>query len=538
MLDNVGLMVQCDKCEVWQHCECMGLEEQDIPDQYYCEQCKPENHTALRSAHGRTRRSYSSAGQIGSTGDKKAPKKRMTLNSREASMSLEDVLAARTALENATRPYQPAESISSPTSPTGKNQKGKLEFKERGENELDQSLEDEKEEGRQPAISSTVSSVVHEESVETTKDDERDCESENSKPAKSRRTQNGRRKMDEGNNGDQQTPNGRQVKRARNPTNNRRANSTGSRRGQVTKPRSRTSTPQPSEPNQPCADICSTIFDHFSKAARESSPPARVRYPSARMSISEMNKRAKQILEYISSVQVEMASKDGERIERAKIHNITETLPEKMNGQCYRVDEMVPSLTMNSAKPEIAEVQMTDSPMEDVEELGKRSLAVNGAASAEELGTKSKKSNQRPNPIQIPDCADHHSPSSSLSSASTIPLDPASPRCDPLDTERSVAEEAIERMKTEEPHGGKPMNEQTSLDIMDMLTRELIKFQRRFGSGSYSAQGHRRARSRDVCVNGDSLNENHEGRAMRSREASSNDSNFQSLSEKQTAHVS
>lgn len=52
-LDNLGLMVQCDKCEVWQHCRCMGLEQPDIPDQYYCEQCKPENHKTTRLTNGR-----------------------------------------------------------------------------------------------------------------------------------------------------------------------------------------------------------------------------------------------------------------------------------------------------------------------------------------------------------------------------------------------------------------------------------------------------------------------------------------------------
>lgn len=52
-IDNMGLMVQCDQCEVWQHCECVGLEEQDIPDQYYCEECKPENHSVIRLSHGR-----------------------------------------------------------------------------------------------------------------------------------------------------------------------------------------------------------------------------------------------------------------------------------------------------------------------------------------------------------------------------------------------------------------------------------------------------------------------------------------------------
>lgn len=51
--DNVGLMVQCDQCEVWQHCDCVGLEEQDIPEHYYCEECKPENHSVVKLTHGR-----------------------------------------------------------------------------------------------------------------------------------------------------------------------------------------------------------------------------------------------------------------------------------------------------------------------------------------------------------------------------------------------------------------------------------------------------------------------------------------------------
>jgi hypothetical protein len=47
-LDSIGLMVCCDDCEVWQHCECMGLEEEDIPDQYFCEQCRPEDHVQIK----------------------------------------------------------------------------------------------------------------------------------------------------------------------------------------------------------------------------------------------------------------------------------------------------------------------------------------------------------------------------------------------------------------------------------------------------------------------------------------------------------
>ncbi|KAL9051070.1 MAG: hypothetical protein Q9162_006243 [Coniocarpon cinnabarinum] len=35
----------CDKCNVWQHNDCMGLPIRNFkPEEYYCEQCKPENH--------------------------------------------------------------------------------------------------------------------------------------------------------------------------------------------------------------------------------------------------------------------------------------------------------------------------------------------------------------------------------------------------------------------------------------------------------------------------------------------------------------
>lgn len=56
------------------------------------------NHSII-SYSCRTRRSYSSEDKPSVNGpDKKAPKKRMTMNSQEASLSLEDVLAVRNAL--------------------------------------------------------------------------------------------------------------------------------------------------------------------------------------------------------------------------------------------------------------------------------------------------------------------------------------------------------------------------------------------------------------------------------------------------------
>ena len=35
-------MIQCEQCLVWQHYDCIGIKEE--PDNYYCEECQPENH--------------------------------------------------------------------------------------------------------------------------------------------------------------------------------------------------------------------------------------------------------------------------------------------------------------------------------------------------------------------------------------------------------------------------------------------------------------------------------------------------------------
>lgn len=51
--DTGNFFVQCDKCGVWQHGGCMGLlDESMLPDEYYCEQCKPEFHRTTKSSNG------------------------------------------------------------------------------------------------------------------------------------------------------------------------------------------------------------------------------------------------------------------------------------------------------------------------------------------------------------------------------------------------------------------------------------------------------------------------------------------------------
>lgn len=40
-LHDDGYMICCDKCLVWQHVVCMGLDKNNIPEEYLCEVCKP-----------------------------------------------------------------------------------------------------------------------------------------------------------------------------------------------------------------------------------------------------------------------------------------------------------------------------------------------------------------------------------------------------------------------------------------------------------------------------------------------------------------
>lgn len=48
-------MICCDNCAAWQHNKCLGLPEGDFWNEknYFCEQCKPENHVELLAAMAR-----------------------------------------------------------------------------------------------------------------------------------------------------------------------------------------------------------------------------------------------------------------------------------------------------------------------------------------------------------------------------------------------------------------------------------------------------------------------------------------------------
>jgi hypothetical protein len=51
--DTGNFFIQCDNCQVWQHGGCVGLLDESMsPDEYFCEECKPEFHKMYRNSNG------------------------------------------------------------------------------------------------------------------------------------------------------------------------------------------------------------------------------------------------------------------------------------------------------------------------------------------------------------------------------------------------------------------------------------------------------------------------------------------------------
>ncbi|CAL8093955.1 unnamed protein product [Orchesella dallaii] len=55
-LHDDGFMICCDKCLMWQHVDCMGIDRTDIPENYLCELCKPRWVSKTRARAIQTRK--------------------------------------------------------------------------------------------------------------------------------------------------------------------------------------------------------------------------------------------------------------------------------------------------------------------------------------------------------------------------------------------------------------------------------------------------------------------------------------------------
>ncbi|KAJ5647444.1 Zinc fingerPHD-type [Penicillium lividum] len=58
--DDLGSMfIQCDTCKVWQHGGCVGIMDEEMsPDDYFCEECRPDFHRIRGEANGSRSSTY------------------------------------------------------------------------------------------------------------------------------------------------------------------------------------------------------------------------------------------------------------------------------------------------------------------------------------------------------------------------------------------------------------------------------------------------------------------------------------------------
>ncbi|TVY48548.1 putative histone deacetylase complex subunit [Lachnellula occidentalis] len=99
--DGAGLFLQCDNCKVWQHGCCVSImSEEQSPDEYFCEECRPNLHKNLSRTSSRAG-SFSKDGtrspRAGSKSGRppsslQSAKRRSTMNSRDAAYDEEEQL--------------------------------------------------------------------------------------------------------------------------------------------------------------------------------------------------------------------------------------------------------------------------------------------------------------------------------------------------------------------------------------------------------------------------------------------------------------
>ncbi|RLL94153.1 hypothetical protein CFD26_100855 [Aspergillus turcosus] len=131
MSDDIGSMfIQCDSCKVWQHGGCVGIMDEAMsPDEYFCEECRKDLHKIKNEANGHYSSQYlpvvpapsspatsrdSSRDNSRRAKDSKSrqsesianPKRRSTMNSRDAAYDEEEQL--RRAIEESKEDTQPA----------------------------------------------------------------------------------------------------------------------------------------------------------------------------------------------------------------------------------------------------------------------------------------------------------------------------------------------------------------------------------------------------------------------------------------------
>ncbi|KAI7884369.1 hypothetical protein K492DRAFT_234763 [Lichtheimia hyalospora FSU 10163] len=287
---NVGLMVQCDRCEVWQHCDCVGLTESDMPDLYYCDHCQPDNHVLYKS-HGRYKRAYDPNGNYNNNKkeDHSYPSNGDDVDHRPVK---------RKKRQDTRRPRK------RPSSRSQKNHAASVSDKHEDTTE-DEPPEDE---GSTSPTTSTTPSIPATVATHAT------AQSTNTMTTTTITTSNHSTMTTISSPSSPRTP-APPSNHTNHSTPTKKTSNGRSRNGpspQQQEKRMKKGSPRLSTPDD-MPSLHQPYWDQDGLPVRESSPPARIKYPNPKMSITEMNKRAKQILDYVSKLQIDMATKRRER---------------------------------------------------------------------------------------------------------------------------------------------------------------------------------------------------------------------------------
>ncbi|KMU74859.1 hypothetical protein CISG_00789 [Coccidioides immitis RMSCC 3703] len=296
--DDAGsLFIQCDSCKVWQHGGCVGIMEEALsPDEYFCEKCRKDLHRVIVSGNGQKSSQYlpvagtpspissasSTRDNSRSARDKKsrdnadAPKRRSTMNSREAAYE-EELL--RRAIEES---KEESKSIIEETN----NRRGK---RTRSDSEITKQTA-KRQRTSSPSPSSIVSKQSQSQSQPVSEDE------------KSRAAVNGNKKTRERRKADDSEPEANRQPKILSTAQSASTNSP--RRGQS----------RDGNGDSPPGNGANGVHVN----GGESGKPSRPRYMNPnRTTMNDMRRRVAAILEFISRMQLEMAATE----ENATPHN-------------------------------------------------------------------------------------------------------------------------------------------------------------------------------------------------------------------------
>ncbi|KAK4666287.1 Transcription factor bye1 [Podospora pseudopauciseta] len=105
--DSGEAWIACDTCTAWQHNICMGVSQfaEDIPKNYFCEQCKPENHKELLASMERGEKLWETRRK--NYEEEKTKKKKGTKKGKKRTSDLKEE-ASRTPQQSPPPPPPPA----------------------------------------------------------------------------------------------------------------------------------------------------------------------------------------------------------------------------------------------------------------------------------------------------------------------------------------------------------------------------------------------------------------------------------------------